>query len=197
MVSKGELIQFEEEIAQLFLEGKIRFPIHLSKGNEAQLIDIFSEYEIGKDDWVFSTHRSHYHALLKGIPRDWLRQEILEKGSIHIFNKEYNFFTSAIVGGTCPIAVGAALAIKMKKEKERVFVFVGDMASRTGIFDESVRWSGWQNLPIYWIIEDNSYSTNTPTLLVWGGHVLRVDNIIEYKYTRGYPHTGVEQWVVF
>jgi len=197
MISKLELIEFEEEIAQLFLDKKILSPIHLSKGNEDQLIEIFTRHRIGKDDWVFSTHRSHYHALLKGIPKDWVRQEILENRSIHIFNKGHNFFTSAIVGGICPIAVGTALAIKNKKTHRRVFVFVGDMASRTGIFDESVRWSGFMDLDIYWIIEDNSFSTNTPTLLVWGGNVLRTDNIEGYEYKREYPHVGCGKWVSF
>ena len=201
MVSKEELLQFEEEIAQLFLEKKIRFPIHLSKGNEDQLIEIFNRFQIGKDDWVFSTHRSHYHALLKGIPKEWLRDEILAGNSIHINNKEHNFFTSAIVGGICPVAVGVALAIKMKGEDRRVFVFVGDMASETGIFHESVKYSENLNLSLIWIIEDNGYSTNTPTKEVWGtkGEYFegQVNNIIRYKYERGYPHTGTGEWVTF
>ncbi len=197
MVSKEELIQFEKEIEDLFLDRKILSPIHLSKGNEDELIEVFKRYKINKSDWVFSTHRSHHHALLKGIPREWLKQEILENRSIHIYNKEHNFFTSAIVGGNCPIAVGTALAIQRRSSHERVFVFVGDMASRTGLFDESVRWSGFKNLPIYWIIEDNEFSTNTPTIDVWGPNILRTDNITGYKYKRGYPHVGVGKWIVF
>jgi len=197
MISKDELIAFETEIANLFLEKKIRAPIHLSKGNEDQLIEIFRNYEIGKDDWVFSTHRSHYHALLKGIPKDWLRQEILYNRSIHIFNKEYNFFSSAIVGGVCPIAVGVALGVKKKETHRRVFCFIGDMASRTGIFDESVRWAGFKNLPIWWIIEDNGFSTDTPTKEAWGPDTIKTDNIIGYKYERGYPHVGAGIWVTF
>lgn len=62
------LIEFEEEIKELFLNKKIGAPVHLAVGSEDPLTDIFKK--IKKDDWVFSTHRSHYHALLKGIGRE-------------------------------------------------------------------------------------------------------------------------------
>ncbi|KKM86090.1 hypothetical protein LCGC14_1282460 [marine sediment metagenome] len=199
MITKEELIEFEEEIAQLFLDKKIRSPIHLSKGNEDQLIQLFKELGIQEHDWVVSTHRSHYHALLKGIPAEWLKQEILENRSIHINNAEYNFISSAIVAGGCPIAVGLALGIKLREENppERVYCFIGDMAEKTGLYQESMKWAGFKNLPITWIIEDNGFSTNTPTREVWGGDVYRTDNIKRYKYEREYPHVGVGRWVTF
>ena len=194
MLTKRELIDFESDIVQLFLDKKILSPIHLSKGNETQLISIFKK--IKPDDWVFSTHRSHYHALLKGIPKLWLRNEILYNRSIHIYNKEYKFFTSAIVGGILPIALGTALAIKRKGSKEQVWCFVGDMAASGGIFSECTKYAGGWELPIHFIIEDNGFSTDTPTNKVWGpgefGPYLKV-----YEYKRGYPHVGVGKWVTF
>ena len=72
---KRDLMQFEEEIRQSFLAAKIRAPIHLSRGNEEPLIKIFKH--VRRTDWVFSTHRNHYHALLHGIDKEWLRSEIL------------------------------------------------------------------------------------------------------------------------
>ena len=116
MLSRQELIGFEEEIKNIFLEGKIRGPVHLSRGNENPLIRIFQQ--IKKEDWVFSTHRSHYHALLKGIEPEWIRNEILAGRSICLNNKEFNFLTSAIVGGTLPIALGLAMAIKRKNLRD-------------------------------------------------------------------------------
>ena len=62
-----KLIAFEKEIADIYLMGKIHAPIHLSGGNEEQLLRIFKE--IKTDDWCFATYRSHYHALLKGCPK--------------------------------------------------------------------------------------------------------------------------------
>ena len=84
LYDKAALIQFERKMADYWESGKVRGPIHLSGGNEEQLIEIFKY--IKKSDWVFSTWRSHYHALLKGVPSEWLEKEILEGRSITIVN---------------------------------------------------------------------------------------------------------------
>lgn len=193
-----DLIAFEEDIKELYLSGKIRSPVHLSRGNEEQLINIFKE--IKDNDWVFSTHRNHYHALLKGIPAQWLKEEILNNRSISISNSEYRFFTSAIVGGIVPIAMGVAWAIKRKGLEDKVWCFVGDMAANTGCFEECAKYSAWNELPITFIVEDNGWSVNTDTKEVWGGsgsYSLR--NVKSYKYTRGFPHHGggAGTWVNF
>ncbi len=57
MVEKQELLDFEERIKRLWEEAKIPYYIHLSGGNEDQLIEIFKE--VKKGDYIFSTHRSH------------------------------------------------------------------------------------------------------------------------------------------
>ena len=64
---KSFLIDFETEIKEIYEDGKITAPVHLSGGNEDQLIEIFKD--VDKDDWVFSSWRNHYHALLHGVPR--------------------------------------------------------------------------------------------------------------------------------
>ena len=69
---KKKLIDFESKIKKIYEKGKIRAPIHLSSGNENQLIKIFKK--IKKEDWVISNWRSHYHAILHGIPEKIIRQ---------------------------------------------------------------------------------------------------------------------------
>ena len=194
-MNREELIQFEDEIGELYLEGQIKSPVHLSKGNEDQLIEIFKM--VKPDDWVFSTHRSHIPALLKGIDPGWLKAEILANRSIHINNAEHKFFTSAIVGGICPIALGVALAIKRKGEIRQVWCIVGDMAAETGIFHECTKYAARNDLPITFVVEDNSYSVNSPTQEVWGNRNQHDTKIIRFSYERGYPHHGVGKWVNF
>ena len=99
-----DLIDFEDDIISHWENGEIRGPIHLSNGNEEQLIKIFSK--IGVDDWVFSTWRSHYHALLRGVEPKVLKQKILDGKSITIIDKNSNFYSSAIVNGIIPMALG-------------------------------------------------------------------------------------------
>lgn len=188
-----DLINFEEEIKDLFLDAKIQAPIHLSVGSEEQLIEIFKD--IRPQDWVFSTHRSHYHALLKGIPAEWLKLEILAGRSMHINNRKYRFMTSSIVGGCLPIAVGTAMAIKCKNLDDHVYVFIGDMASKTGMMHECCLYSQFNDLPITFVIEDNSFSVNTPTHDIWG---YKDNGLIKYySYEREYPHSGCGRFVTF
>ena len=71
---KSFLIDFETEVKETYEAGNIKAPVHLCGGNEEQLIKIFSK--IGVDDWVFSTWRSHYHALLHGVAPKVLKQKI-------------------------------------------------------------------------------------------------------------------------
>lgn len=212
MINEEDLIQFEEEIANLFLGTRIRAAVHLSRGNEEPLLEIFRE--VKPEDWVFSTHRSHYHALLKGTSSEWLKQEILEGRSIGIFNREHNFFSSAIVGGCLSIALGVAMAIKRKKEHRHVWCFVGDMAAETGVFHECTKYAQNFSLPITFVIEDNGLSVNTPTQDTWGisvptqispiVHTLKewhegavTGKILYYRYERGFPHSGTGKWIKF
>jgi len=193
-MNKQELIDFEEDIKDLFLDGKIRAPIHLSRGNEEPLIEIFKG--IQPEDWVFSTHRSHYHALLHGIDPEWLRQEILAGRSMHIFSRKHRFLSSSIVGGCLPIALGVATAIKRKGTKRHVWCFVGDMAAETGVFHECTKYAARYNLPVSFVVEDNGLSTNSPTQLVWGRGKGN-PHITRYKYKRSFPHIGAGKFVVF
>lgn len=197
-MTTDELIAFELEIAQLFEAGKIRSPVHLSKGNEEDLIKIFQN--VKPADWVFSNHRSHYHALLKGIPKEWLKAEILANRSITINNAQYRFFSSAIVGGILPIAVGVAMATKRSGEDRKVWVFVGDMAAETGIFHECSKYSARFDLPITFVIEDNGFSVDTPTSKAWGNYkhfLLYPQKVRRYSYQRQFPHQGMGKYVIF
>lgn len=193
--TKESLINFEEEVREIYEAGKIHAPVHFCRGNEEQLIKIFKN--VKKDDWVFSTHRSHYHALLKGVGKEWLKNEILNSRSIHINNAQHKIFTSAIVGGILPIAIGTAMGIKLKNEEQRVWVFVGDMCAEMGAFHEAVKYSQRHNLPITFVIEDNELGVNTPTQKVWGEEDFGSTQILRYKYERVYPHHGSGKWVTF
>lgn len=195
MLNKYDLMNFEEDIKKIYESGKIKAPIHLSGNNEEQLIKIFKK--IKKNDWVFSTWRNHYHALLKGISKEWLKKEIIAGRSMGINSIKHKFYSSAIVGGIIPIALGAAQAIKLKKLKSIVWVFVGDMTFETGTFHECYKFSKNFRLPIKFVIEDNNMSTNSPTSKVWGKKSVVPKGVIKYNYRRKYPHHGTGGWVLF
>ena len=190
-----DLIAFENRIVEHWENAKIRGPVHLSNGNEEELIEIFQR--IAREDWVFSTWRSHYHALLKGIDADWLEDQILQGKSITICNADEKFYSSAIVGGTLPIALGVAQAIKLNGGNERVWCFLGDMSFESGIFYEVHKYARNFDLPLYFVVEDNGVSTNTPTVDTWRVKRDIPDDVIWYEYKSRYPHYGTGKWVVF
>lgn len=192
----ADLITFEAEVARHFEAGHIRAPVHLSGGNEEQLIEIFKE--IPKDSWIFSTYRSHYHALLHGVSPDDLMAHILAGRSMFWSSPAHHFLTSAIVGGIVPIATGVAAALQRQGSDRRVWVFVGDMAATTGIFHEAVHYADGQNLPIQFVVEDNGFSTDSPTVACWGQDVrLESPRVRRYTYKRVWPHVNSGKWVNF
>jgi pyruvate dehydrogenase E1 component alpha subunit len=192
---KHKLIAFEEEIAKLYEDKKIKGPIHLAGNNELQLIKIFKN--IQPRDWVFTGWRNHYHAILKGVDLNFIKQEIINGKSMNLNCIKKKFFTSSIVGGVLSIALGVAVALKRKNSKSKVWVFIGDMTYETGVFFECYKYSQNFNLPIKFVIEDNNMSTNTNTELVWGKKQKIFSKIISYKYKRKYPHHGIGKWILF
>jgi pyruvate dehydrogenase E1 component alpha subunit len=193
--NEEELIHFENKIVESWENGKIKGPVHLSGGNEKHLIEIFKR--ISKNDWVLSTWRSHYHALLKGISPKWLESEILDGRSISIINREQKFYSSAIVGGIIPIAAGIAMSNKRDNKNEIVWCFVGDMTFETGTFMENYKYIKNFDLPVRFVVEDNGLSTNTPTIETWEEKGIIPNDVVYYEYEKKWPHYGTGKWVVF
>lgn len=203
---------FEQGIADEFNRGNIRAPIHLSGNNEDQLIRIFKD--IGRDDWICCSWRSHLKCLLKGVPPERLRADILAGRSIALCYPEHRVISSAIVGGIVPIALGLALAIKRSAGAECVWCFVGDMTAWTGVFNECRKYAiGW-DLPITFVVEDNGKSVMTNTREVWGnGRHPQKDEVVTilapnvwfykesktiyYLYSLPWPHAGAGVRVQF
>jgi TPP-dependent pyruvate/acetoin dehydrogenase alpha subunit len=207
-VNKEKLIAFENDIAECFNNKLIRAPIHLADGNEEQLIKIFES--VKENDWIFCTWRSHYHALLKGVPEDELKQAILEGRSITLCFEKQKMFSSAIVGGSIPIALGTALDLKIKKSADKVWCFVGDMGANMGAFHETVKYAENFDLPITFVIENNSKSVCTNTYDSWGtkkfsfdfendGKIHKVsDKVLYYSYDfNKWKHAGTNVRVQF
>ena len=195
-LTEGDLISFEEEVKSYYGDAKITAPVHLSKGNEKELLDIF-QY-VHTEDWVFSSWRNHFHALLHGIDRDVLMKDVIDGRSMSTSSLKPKFYSSSIVAGIIPIAVGVAKSLKMKNSQRIVWCFIGDMTFETGIFYEAHKYVNNFGLPLQFVVEDNNLSTNTPTDETWGGIKRDIpDDVIYYRYERVYPHHGTGNWVLF
>jgi TPP-dependent pyruvate/acetoin dehydrogenase alpha subunit len=203
--TKAQLIAFSKRIFDVFETGEVPFKIHMSGGNEDELIPLFHQVQPG--DWVFSTHRSHYHFLLSGGHPDELERMIREGRSMFVFGRQgqyglqANFLTSSILAGMCCIAAGVALQLKNEESENRCWCFIGDGAEDQGHFAEAVMYVHGNNLPCTFIIENNNRSVDTSETerfpqtrgIIWPPCVY------EYAYVPAWQHggTGTKTWVKF
>jgi len=184
-----ELISFENKIGELYMDNKLPFLFHLSGGNEKELIKIFENISDG--DYVISNHRSHYHALLHGLPPEEIEEKILNGRSMFIYDRSRNFFCSAIIGGTPAIAAGIAWALKKKGSSKKVWCFIGDGTEDSGHTYEAVRYVDGFDLPCKFIIENNNRSVESTNEERWGktsDYVWNSPSVIKYYYDISYPH---------
>ena len=160
----------EESLAESILKGEVICPCHLYSGEEAIATGICAALE--KKDYVFSTHRSHGHYLAKGGGLTELIAEIYGKstgcsrgigGSMHVTCPQKGMMGSApIVAGTISLALGAALASSIRKNKRVTVSFFGDGAAGEGVLYESLNFASLKKLPIIFACENNLYSTHMP-----------------------------------
>lgn len=188
-VSRNELIAFEQSVADLWEAGELPFLLHLSGGNEDKLIEIFDRINDG--DWIFSTHRNHFHALLAGIDRSRVMKAIRRGDSMFVFDRQRHFVSSAILAGTCCIAAGVAYALKAEGSSNRVWCFIGDGGEEQGHFYEACLMVAGHDLPCTFIVEDNDRAVDmkkqdrTPIPFR-----PRMPCVERYSYTPVYPHAG-------
>lgn len=182
---------FSDNMSGLMVAGMVPYTVHLSGGNEDQLKEIFDTY-IHEGDWVFGTHRSHYHYLLSGGKTNVLEDMIMNGKSMFIFGKR--FFTSSLLAGTVAIAAGVALALKLNKSNNNVWCFIGDGAEEEGHFYEAVRFVDGRDLPCTFIIEDNDRSVKTPKSARYDSEFKWPECVMRYKYEPTWNHGGPGKW---
>jgi len=186
--------RFEEKSAELYSKQKIHGFLHLYIGEEA--VGVGAIRAIRDDDNIVATYREHGHALLRGIPPGEIMAELYGKangcsggrgGSMHLFSAERRFFGGhAIVGGGLPVAVGLALADKMKGEPRVTACFFGDGATDEGEFHEALNMAGLWKLPVLFLCENNEYAMGTAL----ERHVAD-DNIADNPLAYGIPEESV------
>jgi acetoin:2,6-dichlorophenolindophenol oxidoreductase subunit alpha len=157
----------EEKLVDLYPEQEIRCPTHLYIGQEAVAAGVC--VNLRQDDRIFSTYRGHGHYLAKGGDLRALMAELYGKntgcakgkgGSMHLIQPEIGMMgTSAIVGGTIPLAVGTALASAMQGRDQASVSFFGDGAAEEGVLHESLNFAALKKLPVLFVCENNFYAT--------------------------------------
>jgi len=180
--------QLEESIKYLFLEGKMPGTIHQYTGMEACAVGVCAA--LSEKDIITSTHRPNGHAIAKGLSLKSILAELYGKktgcskgkgGAMHIGDIDKGMINgNAIVGANIPIAVGIALAFKLKKEKRVVVSFFGDGATNEGAFHEGLNMAAVYNVPAIFVCENNQYGASTSIK-----KMIKIENIVERSKAYG------------
>jgi TPP-dependent pyruvate/acetoin dehydrogenase alpha subunit len=161
---------FEERVAQLKRSVQVHGLIHLSIGGEGVAAAVCGQ--LRPDDAVYSGHRAHGHAIAKGAPLNRLMAELMGRadglclglgGSMHIVDVEHGLLgATGVVGGNIPLALGNAVAIRLRGGDAITVVFFGDGAVQAGYFHESVNLAALWELPVILVCENNGFAEFTP-----------------------------------
>jgi pyruvate dehydrogenase E1 component alpha subunit len=158
--------RFEERCVELYSATKIRGFLHLYIGEEAVATGAMRALDPG--DAIVATYREHGHALARGVAADALMAEMFGRaagcsggrgGSMHVFDAATRFYGgNAIVGGGLPLAVGLALADRMRGRARVTACFFGEGAMAEGEFHESMNLAALWRLPVLFLCENNYYA---------------------------------------
>jgi TPP-dependent pyruvate/acetoin dehydrogenase alpha subunit len=161
---------FEERVGQLKQADEVHGLIHLSVGQEGVAAAVCSQ--LRDDDAVYSGHRAHGHAIAKGAPLERVMAELMGRdgglcrglgGSMHLVDVAHGFLgATGVVGGSIPIALGSALAMRLRGEDAVAVVFFGDGAVQAGHFNETVNLATLWKLPLILVCENNGFAEFTP-----------------------------------
>ena len=159
--------RFEERLIELAAHGEFPGHYHVYIGQEGTGVGVCSQ--LGPDDVLFSNHRNHGHLLARGADPARMYAEILGRrdgyaggkaGSFHLAVPDLNIpYTSAAVGGSVPLATGAALAVQRRAREAVVVCFIGDGVLEQGSFYESINIAALWHLPILYVCENNGIGT--------------------------------------
>jgi pyruvate dehydrogenase E1 component alpha subunit len=160
---------FEDKCVELYSAGEIRGFVHLYIGEEAVAAGV--NQALAADDNIVSTYREHGHALARGLPLGSVMAEMYGKttgcsrgrgGSMHLFDVSRRFYGgNAIVGGGLPLAIGFALADKLRGDQRVTACFFGDGAVAEGEFHECMNLAALWDLPVLFCCENNLYAMGT------------------------------------
>jgi acetoin:2,6-dichlorophenolindophenol oxidoreductase subunit alpha len=161
---------FEERVAKLKRSLLVHGLIHLSIGGEGVAAAICNQ--LRDDDVVYSGHRAHGHAIAKGAPLERMMAELMGRsdglcrgvgGSMHLVDREHGLLgATGVVGGNLPLALGNALAARLRGSDGVTVVFFGDGAVQAGHFHETVNLAALWQLPLILACENNGFAEFTP-----------------------------------
>ena len=162
--------KFEDKLAQVYIQQKVRGFLHLYNGQEAILAGSLHAMDLSKDKMI-TAYRNHVQPIGMGVDPKRVMAELYGKGtgtsqglggSMHICSREKGFYGGhGIVGGQIPLGAGMAFGDKYNKTGAVTLCYFGDGAARQGSLHETFNMAMNWKLPVVFCVENNGYAMGT------------------------------------
>jgi 2-oxoisovalerate dehydrogenase E1 component len=186
---------FEEAVIRLFKASEFSGFLHTGIGQEAIAVGVCGT--LAACDWLTATHRSHGHLIAKGVPMDVLLAEIYGKetglcggvaGHVHVADLSRHIVGgNGILGQNQPIAVGLALAVRLRREAAVVVSIFGDGTANEGAVHEAMNLAAVWHLPVLFVCERNEFAELSPFSAQF-----RIKSIAERAKAYGFEGYSIE-----
>src|SRR5437016_4838559 len=169
LVTRG----IEERGHILYRQGKIPGSFYTGRGNEAGAVGVATA--MGPDDVGTPLHRDMGVHVVRGVEPWRSFAQFMGRedgptrgrdGNVHMADSNLGLIAMVShLPAMLPVAVGAALAFRIRQEKRVAVGWFGEGASARGDTHEAMTLAGTRKLPVVFICDNNQWAYSTPTYL--------------------------------
>jgi TPP-dependent pyruvate/acetoin dehydrogenase alpha subunit len=184
----------EERALTLYRQGKVPGSFYDGSGQEA--ISVGASFVLAPRDRLCILHRDLGAHFVRGVTPDRYLANYMGRadgvtggkdGNMHFGDRRLGCVGMvSMLPDMAQVAVGLALAFKMRREQRVAMTFFGDGATANGQSHEALNFAGIHRLPVVFLLENNQFAYSTPNELEFA-----VDPV-ERARTYGFPGLKVD-----
>jgi TPP-dependent pyruvate/acetoin dehydrogenase alpha subunit len=163
----------EERGHILYKQGKIPGSFYTGRGNEAAAIGI--AMAMGPEDVGAPLHRDMGVHITRGVEPWRIFANYMARvdgptrgrdGNVHLADARLGLIAMVShLPAMLPVAVGCALAFRIREERRVAVAWFGEGASARGDTHEGMNFAAVRNLPVVFVCDNNQWAYSTPTHL--------------------------------
>jgi TPP-dependent pyruvate/acetoin dehydrogenase alpha subunit len=163
----------EERGHILYKQGKLPGSFYTGRGNEAAAVGVATA--MGPNDVGTPLHRDMGVHIVRGVEPWRVFANYMGRvdgpakgkdGNVHMADDRLGLISMVShLPAMLPVAVGCALAFRIRGEKRVAVTWFGDGASARGDTHEGMNFAGVRQLPVVFVCDNNQWAYSTPTHL--------------------------------
>ncbi len=161
---------YEERVIKLYRQGRAVGAVYTGIGHEA--IAVGAAFTLEKEDVMCAMHRDLGSHFVRGMTLKRVALQYYGRkegptqgrdGNMHFGDYQLkNYGMVSMLADNMPVAAGAALAFKIRKEQNVALAYIGDGTASRGDFHEALNFASVRNLGAVYICENNQFAYSTP-----------------------------------